>query len=139
MTINFSQVSEDVHGEDLAAQVAAALVIESMFFAFEPLPDGYYRFTVKEEAGRALAGVIEARRILAEKPNPILVENMVHWDLTTEEVERLTDVGVIYYCPPDRMFHLTSDADPDGLISHSPDEIDALIARAMRPEFEPVA
>ena len=38
-----------IHGEQLAARVAAALVRSSQWFEFTPLPDGVYEFVVKIE------------------------------------------------------------------------------------------
>lgn len=45
---------EDIIGQTHAAATAAELVIRSVWFKVEPMPDDTYRFTVKPEAKRWL-------------------------------------------------------------------------------------
>jgi len=55
-----------VYGDDLAKMVSWRLAAESMWFEFAPLPDGFYRFTYKDESGSryldAADEIAQARR-----------------------------------------------------------------------------
>lgn len=44
-------VERTVYGDDMAMMVAWKMASLSCWFEFTPLPDGFYRFTFKDESG----------------------------------------------------------------------------------------
>jgi hypothetical protein len=46
--------TEEIVGQENAAEVAAGLVLKSVYFIMEPMPDDVYHFIVKPEAKRWL-------------------------------------------------------------------------------------
>jgi hypothetical protein len=53
----------EVVGTAEATRVATALIIASQWFAFEPLPDDVYEFTVKIENTARLVSIIVPRKV----------------------------------------------------------------------------
>ena len=54
-----------VPGEELAAQLAAALVLASVSFGFMPLPDNRFEFEVKAEAVATVMGRLKMLEVTA--------------------------------------------------------------------------